>query len=276
MLESECEQLAAADEEFAAYWRAHKAKWETPMRLLDVNVAYRSGELNSILPNGQPSRVPSGEPLMTLGKAVELFDDGKVQVRRRFRNLQPVEWVPRWDRAVATRARLQAMGNWEMIALESEKAREYENAMVRGEMEKAEGSSGGIRMSVEAAGRKASANFQNQVDGGIRLAFAELLETAGETPEERLLSAVLLAEFKNEAEALTFEARLKAAAARAAEAKAAGIDPELAQKVYTAKKASNSRAMTLIGAAVFIGLALVAVGGVGSTDPLQSTLDLLQ
>merc|ERR1719379_1784149 len=134
------------------------------MRMLDVSVAYRSGELNSILPSGKPSRVPSSEPLMTLGRAIELFDKGEVQVRRRFRNLQPVEWVPRWERAVATRARLQAAGQWEAIVAESEMARQHECAAVRGEEAP---SSPRIVMSVEPLARKATTAMKNQMDGGI-------------------------------------------------------------------------------------------------------------
>jgi hypothetical protein len=224
--------------------------------------------------------MPSSEPLLTLGRAVELHEKGELQVRKRFRNQQPVEWQRRWDSACETRMRLQFSGNWEAIVTESEKAREYECAVVRGEVEDPEAAAGGSRivMSVGgAASKKATAQLKNHFDGGLRLSFAELLETAGETPEERLFSAMLLAEFKNEAEAITFEKRLQDAAESYQKAKAQ-MGPEAAATMAKAKasaKAGNSRALFAIGAAVLIGIAL-AVGGFGSDDSLQQTLDLMQ
>ena len=45
---------------------------------------------------------------------------------------------------------------------------------------------------------KAAAGQRNRSDGGLNLAIAELLETAGDTPAERWLTAVLLAELEGE------------------------------------------------------------------------------
>ena len=60
--------------------------------------------------------------MITLGQAVELFDKEELQVRRRFRNLTPEEWKPRWKNVMATRARLQDKGTWDEIVRESDKA----------------------------------------------------------------------------------------------------------------------------------------------------------
>jgi hypothetical protein len=274
MLASESDQLAALDKDLQHYWRTHSTKWETPLRLLDVTVAYKCGELNSILPSGEPSRQPSSEPLLTIGRAVELHDKGEVQVRRRFRNLAPVEWNPRWERAMATCTRLKMTGAWDDIVRESEKARKYESAIVRGEIEDPEAAQGrGIVMSVGAPALKAQAKLKSHFDGGLRLAVAELLETAGETAEERLVTAVLLAEFKGEAEAMTFEARLKEAAASFAQKKAA---KEQREKMARGIAVAGVGTEVIVGVALLVALALAVSGWGGNDDSLQSTLDLLQ
>mmetsp|Transcript_47982 Transcript_47982/g.95754 ORF Transcript_47982/g.95754 Transcript_47982/m.95754 type:complete len:304 (-) Transcript_47982:474-1385(-) len=194
--------LSASDNEFLAYWRAHSAKWATPLRLLDVSAAWECGELDGMLPSGRPSRVSTATRFLTLGRAVELFENGELQVRRRFRNMTPVEMAPRWDRVMATRARLQRVGTWDEIVRESDKARAYERALVRGEVEDTEASPAFSRVVAMALSPalKAAAIQRARADGGLRFAFAELLETAGDSPPERWLTAVLLAELEGELE----------------------------------------------------------------------------
>lgn len=275
MLVDEGKELAATDEDFQAYWRAHKDKWATPFRLMDVTVAYQCGELNSILPSGQAARVPSDEPLLTVGRAVELHEKGEVQVRRRFRNLTPRELEERWDRAMVTCARLQMTGRWNDIVQESEVARQYEASRARGETDTSQASSAASRivMTVQAPAQKATADVQNSLDGGMRLAMAELLETAGDTAEERLVTAILLSEFKNEVDSMAFEARLQAAekmfAAKQARAQA---QPQARSRRFTLGGVASAK--ILAGLALLYGLA-VAAGNVFD-DSLQTTLDLMQ
>ena len=117
------------------YWQAHESKWITPLRMLDVSAAWGCGELDGILPSGTPSRIEKTERLLTLARAVELFNDGKVNVRRRYRNLQVDELRPRWVRVMATRNKLKADKSFEEVVDESDKARRFVRAQILGEVE---------------------------------------------------------------------------------------------------------------------------------------------
>ena len=44
------------------------------------------------------------------------------------------ELAPRWERVMETRARLQAAGTWDSVVAESDKARAFQLARVRGEV----------------------------------------------------------------------------------------------------------------------------------------------
>ena len=263
--------LSASDNEFLAYWRAHSNKWAGPLRLLDVSAAWECGELDGILPSGAPSRVASTERMLTLGRAVELFEADELQVRRRFRNMTPVEMAPRWDRVMATRTRLQAAGTWDEIVRESDKARAYERALVRGEVEEADASPAIARVvaTVLSPALKAAASQRSRADGGLRFAFAELLETAGDAPAERWLTAVLLAELESEVAELP-----------------RAVPPDATSPSFAEREAerdveqANRLGLFGVGAAVSVALAQALIGGVGGggggDDALQRTLDLMQ
>ena len=79
---------------------------------------------------------------------------------------------------LATRARLQAAGTWEEIVRESDKARAYQRAMVKGEVEDADASPLASRVvaTVLSPALKAAASQRSRADGGLSLAFAQLLE----------------------------------------------------------------------------------------------------
>jgi hypothetical protein len=277
------EELSASDREFLAYWKAHGGKWKTPLRLLDVSTAYELGDLDGILPSGAPSRVKSSERMLTLGRAVELFEKGELQVRKRFRSMTPVDMAPRWDRVMATRARLRAAGTWADIVTDSDRARAYQRARVRGEVEDADASPAVSRVvaTVLSPALKAAAAQRSRADGGLSLALAELLETAGDTPAERWLTAVLLAELESEV------AELVEAARRAEEEEENGLGagsrrrkaaPSFAE-VEAQRDVEQANQLGLVGvaAAVGIGLTLLSMaGGGGDDDALQRTLDLMQ
>ena len=264
--------LSASDTELLAYWKAHSVKWSTPLRLLDVQAAWTCGELNGVLPSGAPSRVATSERMLSLGRAIELFDKDELQVRRRYRNLTPVELAPRWDRVMATRTRLQAAGTWDEIVRESDKARAYQRAMVRGEVEDADASPLASRVvaTVLSPALKAAANQRSKSDGGVSLAFAELLETAGDEPAERWLTAVLLAEFEGEIN------DLPPAASSMADAPPSFAQQEAERDVEQA----NTFGFVGVGAALLVVSAALLVGpggdAGGDAESLQRTLDLMQ
>jgi len=253
-----------------SYWRAHSAKWAKPLRMLDVSAAWQCGELDGVLPSGTPSRAATSERMLTLGRAVALFEKDDLQVRRRFRNMTPVEMAPRWDRVMATRARLQATGTWDGIVRESDKARAYQRAVVRGEVEDGDASPAVSRVvaTVLSPALKAAATQRSKADGGVQLAFAELMETAGDEPAERWLTAVLLAELESEV------AELPAAAAPTAAAGSSFAEREAKRDVEQA----NSFGLIGVGAALALVLlqALGGAAGGGGDDGLLRTLDLMQ
>jgi hypothetical protein len=190
-------------QEMLAYWQAHEAKWQTPLRMLDVCAAWGCGELDGVLPSGKASRTEI-ERFLTLARALELFEEGKVDVRRRYRNLRVDELRPRWDRVVATRAKLRADNSWDKVIAESDKARRFDLAQVRGEVED-EDASPAISRAVAtllSPALKAAASQRSRADGGVRRAYAELCEAAGEDAAERWLTAALLAELEQEAASL--------------------------------------------------------------------------
>ena len=101
------------------YWEAYGAAWERPLRTLDVQAAWSCGELDGILPSGRASRT-STDRLLTLARALQLFESGDLPVRRRFRNHAASELAPRWERVVARRAAMQAEGRWDEVLREGE------------------------------------------------------------------------------------------------------------------------------------------------------------
>lgn len=279
---SSSSNLSATDAELLAYWKKHSAKWETPLRMMDVSTAWEIGELDGLLPSGQPSRVATSERMLSLGRAMELFEKDELSVRRRFRSMTPVEFAPRWDRVMATRARLQAAGTYDDILRESDKARAFQRAQVRGEVEDADASPAVSRLvaTILSPALKAASTQRARADGGMSLAFATLLETAGDTPAERWLTAVLLAELEAEIKELT------SSSASAAKSSSDGATPPSFSQVEAQRDVDQANSLGVIG----IGVALVFVlaqfslvsggDGLGSggadSASLQRTLDLMQ
>ena len=89
-------------------------------------------------------------------------------MRRRFRNLTPAEMAPRWERVKATRARLRAAGTFEAIVAESDKARAFQRAQVRGEVESPDASPAISRVvaTVLSPALKAAAAQRSRADQG--------------------------------------------------------------------------------------------------------------
>ena len=161
------------------YWEAFGVAWDLPLRTLDVQAAWSCGELDGILPSGKPSR-SSTDRLLTLARALQLYESGDLPVRRRFRNHAASELAPRWERVVARRAAMQADGRWDEILREGEQYRQR------------------INSPLGAASRAVSFRPESAECG----AFAELLSTAGDDAEERWLTATLLADFEAEVNSL--------------------------------------------------------------------------
>ena len=259
-----------ADEALLSYWEAPSTTWTTALRIVDVQAAWTCGELDGVLPSGAPSRVATSERMLSLGRAIELFEKDEIQVRRRFRNLTAAELAPRWQRVMATRARLQAAGTWDEIVRESDKARAYQRAMVRGEVEDADASPLASRIvaTVLSPALKAAAGQRSKQDGGLSVAFAELLETAGDGPAERWLTAVLLAEFEGEVNELPPVDR-----------SAASSSPSFAeQEAKRDVEQANSFGVVGVGAALLVAVtqfAFLGGAGGGGDDSLQRTLDLM-
>jgi len=184
------------------YWEVNSVKWEKTLRILDVRAAYASGSLNGILPSGRPSRGAPNERLISLSRALELFekDEKAFPVRRRFRQMKLEELRPRWDSVISKRATLQAAGQWEVAVDESEKYRAFEKSLVEGGVESSEASPAYSRavVAILSPALKAAAKQRTRSDGGIKATQVELLQSAGSTPDERWLTAALLAELEEE------------------------------------------------------------------------------
>ena len=57
-----------------------------------------------------------------------MFEGGELQVRRRYRNMTPIELAPRWDKIVAKRAQMRREQRWDDAIVRSDKFRAYEKA----------------------------------------------------------------------------------------------------------------------------------------------------
>lgn len=241
--------LPANEEEMLQYWQAHESKWITPLRMLDVSAAWGCGELDGILPSGTPSRIEKTERLLTLARAVELFNDGKVNVRRRYRNLQVDELRPRWVRVMATRNKLKADKSFEEVVDESDKARRFVRAQILGEVEDEDASPVVSRAvaTLLSPALKAAAAQRSRADGGRERAFADLCASAGDDAAERWLTAALLAEFEQEATTLP-SASSRSEASQASSSK---ID-------FRAREAERDREQADLSGLFGVGLALIA------------------
>ena len=196
----------SAEDELERYWAAHGAKWKRPCEMLDVRAAWNAGELDGIMPSGRESR-QSKDRMISVARALELYDEDKLSVRRRFRNSKPEELLPRWKKICARRASLQEQGGWATAVVESEKRRDFQRALIEGEVESADASPAASRAvaSMLSPALKAAAKQRNKADGGVLSAMAALQETAGDDVDERWLTAALLADL--EAEVSEIEAR---------------------------------------------------------------------
>lgn len=192
------------EDECAAYWAAHGAKWKRPCEMLDVKAAWVAGELDGILPSGKPSRQAQTEKLISVARALELYDEDKIDVRRRYRNFAAEEVLPRFERILATRASLRASGKWATAVVESEKRRAFERAVVDGDVETDDASPATSRAvaTLLSPVLRAAANTRNRADGGVSSAMARLQEEAGDDVDERWLTAALLAELESEVAAI--------------------------------------------------------------------------
>ena len=235
------------------YWEVFGAAWERPLRTLDVQAAWSCGELDGILPSGKPSR-SSTDRLLTLARALQLYESGDLPVRRRFRNHAASELAPRWERVVARRAAMQADGRWDEILREGEQYRQR------------------INSPLGAASRAVSFRPESAERG----AFAELLSTAGDDAEERWLTAALLADF--EAEVNSLPAAPAPAPARSFSAGFKAREDERDEEKAQAFGVSGVVAGLLFGGLLnwYIVGYLGAQPDGGLADGLERSLDLLQ
>ena len=240
--------MADADDELNAYWQKHETKWRRPLRLLDVFSAWNIGELDGVLPSGNPSRTAQSERMLTLSRAIELFDEGKLDVRSRYRSLGVDELKPRWARIVETRSKLQADKSWDKVVEESDKARAYEKALVEGEVEAEDASPAASRFvaTLLSPALKAAAAQRARADGGIRKEYAKLQQSAGADAAERWLTAALLAELESEA------SKLEPATAKA------DASPSKSTFDFKAREAERDLEQANFGGLLGVGLALVA------------------
>ena len=240
--------MADADDELNAYWQKHETKWRRPLRLLDVFSAWNIGELDGVLPSGNPSRTAQSERMLTLSRAIELFDEGKLDVRSRYRSLGVDELKPRWARIVETRSKLQADKSWDKVVEESDKARAYEKALVEGEVEAEDASPAASRFvaTLLSPALKAAAAQRARADGGIRREYAKLQQSAGADAAERWLTAALLAELESEA------SKLEPAPAKA------DASPSKSTFDFKAREAERDLEQANFGGLLGVGLALVA------------------
>ena len=124
-------------DELEEYWQAHGAKWKRTLEILDVRAAWQAGECDGVLPSGKRSRAAAQEKLVDVARALELYDADELQIRRRFRNATPSELLPRWTKIIAERDRLQDEGAWDAAVVQSEQQREFQQSIVKGEVESA-------------------------------------------------------------------------------------------------------------------------------------------
>ena len=280
------------DEEMLQYWQQHESKWQRPLQMLDVCAAWGCGELDGILPSGRASRAKTSERLLTLARAVELFeaDDVDINVRRRYRSLRIDELRPRWTRIVATRSRLQASQDWETVVEDSDKARAYERALVMGEVEDEDASPAASRAvaTLLKPALKAAAEQRSRADGGIRRAYANLCHEAGKDAAERWMTAALLADIENEVADLASTSDGEAAAAIATAAAPSGFD-FAAREAERDLETANFSGLLGVGLAIVSGLifivdwpAVLSAPGEFSWSPVDSrsgiekALDLMQ
>ena len=240
--------MADADDELNAYWQKHETKWWRPLRLLDVFSAWNIGELDGVLPSGNPSRTAQSERMLTLSRAIELFDEGKLDVRSRYRSLSVDELKPRWARIIETRSKLQADKSWDKVVEESDKARAYEKALVEGEVEAEDASPAASRFvaTLLSPALKAAAAQRARADGGIRKEYAKLQQSAGADAAERWLTAALLAELESEA------SKLEPATGKA------DASPSKSTFDFKAREAERDLEQANFGGLLGVGLALVA------------------
>lgn len=82
------------------YWARHEDMWARPLALLDIQAALLSGELET----AAISRIGS------LAEAVERLEQGKLDVRRRYRGLTAAALLSRFRLVARRRAQLRARG----------------------------------------------------------------------------------------------------------------------------------------------------------------------
>ena len=191
-------------DELEAYWQAHGPKWKRTLEILDVRAAWQAGECDGVLPSGKRSRAAAQEKLVDVARALELYDADELQIRRRFRNATPSELLPRWTKILEERDRLRDEGAWDAAVVQSEQQREFQQSIVKGEVESADASPALSRAVATALSPvlKAAANTRNKADGGQLLELNKLQETAGADAAERWLTAALLASLETEVAAL--------------------------------------------------------------------------
>jgi len=189
-----------------SYWEENSAKWEKTLRILDVRASWKSGSLNGILPSGNSSRGAPNDRLISLPRALELFEANEqtFPVRRRFRQMKLEEFRPRWDAVMSKRSIVRMKGQWEVAVDESEKYRTYEKSLVEGKVESADASPAYSRVvaKILSPALGAAARQRTRADGGVKATQVDLLESAGNTAEERWITAALLAELETELETI--------------------------------------------------------------------------
>ena len=265
------------------YWQTHAAAWEQPLRLLDVQCAWNCGELDGILPSGRPSRAAASERLLTLPRAIALFEEGELNVRRRYRNMQPAELRPRWERVAVRRAKLQADGVWDDVVNKSDEMRRSQRALVDGEVGADASPLSRARASVLSPILGAAERQRSRADGGVSSACLQLCTTAGRDAVERWLTAALLADI--EAEIVAMPAARGDSGAVKQQTRSSFAEREAERDV---EEAQAFGVYGLIAGLVF-GVTvnyLVVFGGGGdgagdglagtSAEGLQRTLELLQ
>jgi len=263
-------EAGALDAELLAYWSAHGAAWQAPLRKLDVRAAWSCGELDGVLPSGRASRVAGGERLLTLARALELFESDELQVRRRFRSMTAEDMAPRWSRVVDDRAALQASGRWEEVVVESDAARRFARARLEGSVEEADASPALSRavVTVLSPALKAAARQRDKADGGLELSLARLMSDAGVDPAERWLTAKLLAEIDAEIDSLP--------AARPAPPSSTFAAGEAERDVGQAASMGAFGVAAALAVLLLQMLARSGGGGGGAQSGLEATLDLMR